>query len=137
MSGFLSYDLAKAFAFSRNDSLNFAYLKENAELLCIARAQRFLLEPRARELYASFYNKASLLVGLYPQYYRFLLGIVLDLEDLGMPGNVGEEICQYIRSKNLLAFDTSDIRRLEAVHLLGRGADLTEKEIVIKRTLKG
>ena len=83
------------------------------------------MEPRAQEFYQSFYSQAQSLLELYPQYYRFILGLVLDLEDLGLSGNVGRQICEQVRSDNLLAYDTSDIRRLEAIHLLGRRLDIT------------
>ena len=136
MTGFLTYDLAEGFALSRNKSLNFSFLKENGELLCIARSQGFLMEPKARDLYRDFYSKASHLVELYPQYYRFLLGIVVDLEDLGMAGNIGGEICHHIRAKNLLEFDTSDTRRLEALYLLSRVSPLNAKEVETKRSIE-
>ena len=119
MLNFLSYDLVRAFANGRNNKVDFSFLKENGELLCIARSQGFLMEPRAQEFYQGFYSQAQSLLELYPQYYRFILGLVLDLEDLGLSGNVGRQICEQVRSDNLLAYDTSDIRRLEAIHLLG------------------
>jgi len=98
-------------------------------LLSIARCQNYILEPRALELYTNLYTSALNFVELYPQYYRFILGIVLDLEDMGMKGKVGEEICQYIKRQNLLAFDTSDLRRLEVIHLLNRRTNLSKSEL--------
>ena len=93
------------------------------------------MEPRAQEFYQSFYSQAQSLLELYPQYYRFILGLVLDLEDLGLSGNVGRQICEQVRSDNLLAYDTSDIRRLEAIHLLGRRLDITAKEMEVRQRL--
>lgn len=136
MTGFLSYDLAQAFALKRNTTIDFPFLKENGELLSIARAQGFLIEPRVTELYKTFYKTATRFVQLYPQYYRFILGMVIDLEDLGMEGNVGREICTIIRENNFLMFDTSDLRRLEALHLLGRGLALTQAETNAQDALK-
>ena len=136
MIGFLSYDLAEAFALGRNKEINFPFLKENGELLSISHAHGLMMEPRVQELYKPVYSMAANLVELYPQYYRFLLGIVLDLEDLGMAGTVGEEICQSVRRDNLLAFDTSDIRRLEAMHLLNRRLPLKNEEIEAKQALE-
>ena len=135
MLNFLSYDLVRAFANGRNNKVDFSFLKENGELLCIARSQGFLMEPRAQEFYQSFYSQAQSLLELYPQYYRFILGLVLDLEDLGLSGNVGRQICEQVRSDNLLAYDTSDIRRLEAIHLLGRRLDITAQEMEVRRGL--
>ena len=135
MLNFLSYDLVRAFANGRNNKVDFSFLKENGELLCIARSQGFLMEPRAQEFYQGFYSQAQSLLELYPQYYRFILGLVLDLEDLGLSGNVGRQICEQVRSDNLLAYDTSDIRRLEAIHLLGRRLDITAQEMEVRSGL--
>lgn len=136
MTHFLSYDLVSVFARNRNSIINFPFLKENGELLCIARAQGFLIEPRALNFYKEFYSKSNHLMELYPQYYRFLLGMVLDLEDLGMTGNMGKKIAYTVRSKKLVDFDTSDVRRLEALYLLNRVSKLTEEETIIKQGIE-
>ena len=40
--------------------------------------------------YEPFYAAARDRLRFFPQYYRFLLSMVLDLEDLGIPGDEGQ-----------------------------------------------
>ena len=56
----------------------------------------------------------------FPQYYRFLLSIALDLEDLGMPGDVGEVACAWAAKEGLAEAELSDLQRGEARRLLAR-----------------
>jgi len=117
---FLSTDTISSFAVKRNDKLSFAYLKENGELLSIAASSGLLLEPAALEHYRSFYANALKTCKFFPQYFRFILGIVLDLEDLGYQGNTGKQICDFVVSQGYLDFETTDLRRLEILTLLAR-----------------
>jgi len=117
---FLSIDTVRTFAINRNSELTFAYLKENGELLSIAASSNLLLEPAARELYRKFYDSAFQTCELLPQYFRFILAIVMDLEDLGYVGNVGKRICEYVVKQDYLDYETSDTRRLEILTLLAR-----------------
>ncbi len=117
---FLSTDTVSSFAVKRNDGLSFAYLKENGELLSIAASSGLLLEPAALVHYHSFYDNALKTCEFFPQYFRFILAIVMDLEDLGYHGNVGEQICDFVASQRYLDYETSDTRRLEILTLLAR-----------------
>ncbi len=117
---FLSTDTVSSFAVKRNNKLSFAYLKENGELLSIAASSGLLLEPAALEHYRSFYGNALKTCEFFPQYFRFILAIVMDLEDLGYQGNTGEQICDYVVSQGFLNYETSDTRRLEILTLLAR-----------------
>ncbi|PHS41495.1 MAG: hypothetical protein COA91_01585 [Robiginitomaculum sp.] len=117
---FLSTDTISSFAVKRNDKTSFAYLKENGELLSIAASSGLLLEPAALEHYRSFYATALETCKFFPQYFRFILSIILDLEDLGYPGNTGTHICDFVRSQGYLDFETTDLRRLEILILLAR-----------------
>lgn len=115
---FLSYDIVEAFALKRNPEFSFPFLKENGELLGIAVDAGFLVEPRGLELYRNFYDNALKLTQSYPQYYRFTLGMVVDLEKAGMRGQVSRDLANYVMEEELVLFDTSDTRRLEALTLL-------------------
>ena len=123
---FLNFDTVEAFAVKRNPSLSFPFLKENGELLSIALNAGLLVEPRALELYRDIYNNAFKVVDCYPQYYRFILGMILDLESCGMDGNQGRKIADYVKAQKLLEYDTSDVRRLETLHLLSTHSDISD-----------
>ena len=128
---YLSFDTVEAFAVKRNPDMSFPFLKENGELLSIALNLGFLIDPRAVNLYRDFYENAYTLISCYPQYYRFILPMVLDLEAAGMAGEQGRKITEFVRQKDLLSFDTSDVRRLEAISILKRTTSLLEDENAI------
>lgn len=132
---FLTEDTVHAFAKARHDRLGFPFLKENGELLSLANSSNMLVEPRALDHYKDFYAQATLFNEHYPQYFRFTLRICLDLEDLGVSGNAGAILCQYVRDNSLIDFDTSDTRRLETLNLLARRLTLNEAEIEHKSRL--
>jgi hypothetical protein len=125
---FLSKDIVEAFASKRNNALNFPFLKENGELLSIACTSGMLLEPSALKLYASFYDRSLNICETYPSYFRFVLRLILDLEDLGMNGARAGEIATFVREYDFLHYETSDVRRLEILYLLERGLGLTAEE---------
>jgi len=129
---FLSKDTAEAFAKSRNKNLSFPFLKENGELISIAATSGMLMEPIAREFYKPIYFSSSNICEAYPQYFRFILRLILDLEDMGMGGQFGLQICQYVRREGYLLFETSDTRRLEILTLLSRRLKLNEVELKVK-----
>jgi len=120
----ITYDQVKPFALSRHKGLSFPYLKENGELLSIAANSGLIFEPRALELYKVFYDTSFEILSLYPQFFRFIFAMTLDLEALGMVGDKSAEISDYIISNDLISFETSDVRRLEILHLLDRGGDM-------------
>lgn len=116
----LSHDFVKAFADTRHPGLSFPYLKENGELLSIAASSNIKMAPESLDLYTDFYENILSLIDLYPPFFRFFLAIALDLEALGMPGNKGEILSDYVLKKDLYAQETSDTRRLEILNLLAR-----------------
>ncbi len=116
----LSYDCVKAFAVTRHEGLSFSFLKENGELLSIALSCGLSVNDQTLELYCELYEKIDKLCALYRPFFRFFLAIALDLEDLGMPGNKGEKLIDYVHKSDLYAYDTSDTRRLEIINLLNR-----------------
>ena len=96
------------------------WLKENAELLGVLAATSEPLAADALAPYADFYDGIEEKIGFYPQYYRFFLSICLDLEDLGMPGNKAEALCNWVASTGLAQSELSDLQRAEARRLLAR-----------------
>lgn len=116
----ISYDCVKAFAVTRHEGLSFSFLKENGELLSIVLSCGLTVSDQTLELYSELYDKIDKLCELYRPFFRFFLAIVLDLEDLGMPGNKGERLIDYVLKSDLYTYDTSDTRRLEIINLLNR-----------------
>lgn len=116
----LSHDYVQTFAQTRNKDLNFSFLKENGELLMIAQSSGLKLEPRSLELYQELYDNVLTLCELYPPFFRFFLAIILDLEALGMVGDKGEVLSDYVIKHDLYEHETSDTRRWEIINLLAR-----------------
>ena len=96
------------------------WLKENAEILNILEATGTRPGDAALETYASFYANVEKRMRFFPQYYRFFLGIVLDLEDLGMPGDQGERLVSWACEQDLPQAELSDLQRMEATRLFAR-----------------
>ena len=132
---FLTYDIIEAFAVKRNPTLSFPYFKENGELLSITVNSGFLLDPRAVALYDDFYTSALKLAKCYPQYFRFIIGIVIDLEKGGMQGNESEKITQYILDEGLVLFDMCETRKLETLSMLQEVAPLNPQFIGIHNNI--
>ena len=128
---FVTKNIFNAFAIHRNNELSFSFLKENGELLSIIASRGMLVENGAIQSYKKFYDNSHAIVEFFPQYYRFILAMVLDLEDLGMKGSNGLEICNFVQSQNLIDFDTSDTRRLECFTLLERRIEIEASDPVL------
>lgn len=112
--------LLENFALNRRTSGDVYWLKENAEILNILRNSGAGLLPDALEVYAPFYDTLEDRLRFFPQYYRFLLSICLDLEDLGMKGDTGARLCQRVAGSDYAAAELSDLQRAETRHLLAR-----------------
>ncbi|MBE9635453.1 DUF6902 family protein [Salipiger mangrovisoli] len=116
--------LVTCFARHRRSEEDVFWLKENAELLNILECTRASggggIGTQALQPHAGFYATAEARLGFFPQYYRFLLSMVLDLEDLGMAGDTGLRMAQSIRDADLPAAELSDLQRMEARRLLAR-----------------
>lgn len=78
------------------------------------------LEAGALDPHEGFYAQVEKRLGFFPQYYRFLLSICLDLEDLGMPGNKAEALCHWVAREGLADAELSDLQRAEARRLMQR-----------------
>ncbi|MGR3482624.1 DUF6902 family protein [Salipiger marinus] len=96
------------------------WLKENAELLNILECTDARLDPGALEAHQAFYDSAAERLAFFPQYYRFLLSITLDLEDLGLPGDQGLRLAEAAARSDLAGAELSDLQRMEACRLLAR-----------------
>ena len=116
----LPLECVKAFAVLRHKGLSLPFLKENGELLSIALSCGLTLSSESLELYEELYEKIDKLCELYQPFFRYFLALALDLEDLGMSGHKGEVLIDYVFKHDLYAYDTSDTRRLEIIHLLSR-----------------
>ncbi len=112
--------LIASFAQHRRFGDDVFWLKENAELLNILECTGARLEDQALAPHQEFYNNIEKRLGFFPQYYRFLLSICLDLEDLGLAGNKAEALARWIAKEKLADAELSDLQRLEARRLMQR-----------------
>lgn len=116
--------LINSFAGHRRFGDDVFWLKENAELLNILESTNAGLEPEALDPFDGFYERIEKRLSFFPQYYRFLLSICLDLEDLGMPGQKGEALVHWAGQQGLAQAELSDLQRAEARRILiRRGVD--------------
>ncbi|MEO0936810.1 MAG: hypothetical protein AAFY38_01505 [Pseudomonadota bacterium] len=96
------------------------WLKENAELLNILECTGARPDAVDLETYGQVYAALPERLSFFPQYYRFLLSICLDLEDLGLPGSQGEALAAWVAGQGLAEAELSDLQRAEAQRLLAR-----------------
>lgn len=116
--------LIASFAQNRRLQDDVFWLKENAELLNILECTGARLDEDALSPLRGFYDQLESRLGFFPQYYRFLLSICLDLEDLGLDGSKSEALVRWVAREGLAAAELSDLQRLEARRLmLRRGID--------------
>ena len=113
-------DLIASFAQSRRFGDDVFWLKENAELLNILECSGARLDTDALAPHQGFYAQVEKRLGFFPQYYRFLLSICLDLEDLGMAGTKGEALAHWVACEGLADAELSDLQRYEARRLMMR-----------------
>lgn len=125
-------DHATLFATNRRAEEDVFWLKENAEFLNIVQATN---QPARATLsvYESIYEEIDRKLGHYPQYYRFLLSICLDLEDIGMQGNKGIALCDWVLRQGLPGAEMSDLQRAEAHRLISRRHDLVMDPSLLDR----
>jgi Domain of unknown function (DUF6902) len=139
--------LIAAFSQGRRDQKDVFWLKENAELLNILectgalRGAPLLLNESALAPLRAFYAGATRHLCFFRQYYRFILSICMDLEDLGLVGDgagqgrphsggqagmsqmgqrMSEALAQWVLQQDLAAHELSDLQRAEACRLLAR-----------------
>src|SRR5690606_18363133 len=110
--------LLRCFAHHRRFGDDVFWLKENAELLNILECSGGTPGRDALETHEGFYRNIEKRLSFFPQYYRFLLSICLDLEDLGMAGNKGEALVNWAADQGLARCEISDLQRLEARRIM-------------------
>lgn len=115
-----AHELISNFATQRRGPGDVFWLKENAELLNILECSGTVLGDNALEPLGKFYQTLPDRLSFFPQYYRFLLSICLDLEDLGLGGDLGEILCNWVAEQGLADAELSDLQRGEARRLLAR-----------------
>ncbi|MGY9047640.1 MAG: DUF6902 family protein [Rhodobacterales bacterium] len=112
--------LLASFAQDRRTGDDVFWLKENAEVLNILESTGTQVSPNALSAHQGFYNAVERRLSFFPQYYRFLLSITLDLEDLGMPGDKGAQLVDWAVAQGLAQAELSDLQRMEARRLMAR-----------------
>ena len=131
--------LISALSSHRHSREDVYWLKENAELLnvleCTGEAKCTKgtgagdlselgteLCPDALAPLRTFYKDADRHLCFFRQYYRFILSICMDLEDLGLAGTPGrgEDLAHWVMQQDLPGHELSDLQRAEARHLLAR-----------------
>ena len=112
--------LLQSFAQHRRATDDVFWLKENAEALNILATCGAALPTQGLDAYAAFYETLEERMRFFPQYYRFLLSICLDLEDLGMPGNTGQQLCDQVFKEGYVESELSDLQRAETGRLIAR-----------------
>ncbi|PVA12034.1 hypothetical protein DC366_00520 [Pelagivirga sediminicola] len=112
--------LLKTFAQGRRTQEDVFWLKENAEMLNILESTDAELAPGALDVYAAFHDDIEQRMEFFPQYYRFLLSLCLDLEDLGLPGSKGAALSAWVAQQGLAEAELSDLQRAEARRLCAR-----------------
>ncbi|MEM8655093.1 MAG: hypothetical protein AAGF36_10145 [Pseudomonadota bacterium] len=112
--------LIALFATQRRLQDDVFWLKENAELLSILASTGTAASVGALSPHGEFYAGLAERLRFFPQYYRFILSIGLDLEDLGLPGEQMEGLCHWVAQHGLPDAELSDLQRAEARRLLAR-----------------
>jgi len=130
--------LMRCFAQHRRFGDDVFWLKENAELLNILEVTGAKPGQEALAAQGGFYRNVEKRLGFFPQYYRFLLSICLDLEDLGIGGTKGEALVNWVADQGLAESELSDLQRGEARRLmLRRGRDPLPNDTGLEDRLRG
>ena len=112
--------LLATFAQHRRAEDDVFWLKENAEILNVLEVTGAAPGAEALSALGVFYETVESRLAFFPQYYRFILSMALDLEDLGLPGTKGEALCHQARKAGYAEAELSDLQRMEARRLMAR-----------------
>ena len=110
--------LLSAFVDRRRAGDDVYWLKENAELLRLLVVTDTAVDCDALAHYETFHSTCASRLQFFPQYYRFILSIIRDLELLGYGQRLFERLADHVRQQNLMSGELSDLQRLEADWLL-------------------
>lgn len=124
-----NFGLEKIFSTLRNHPQDVMWLKENSEILGILNCSNLSSEFIDLDSYLPFYEGSKRHLNFFRQYYRFILSICLDLEDLGMPGSHGVELAEWIVRSQSPDAELSDLQRAEVRHLLARRGVEVKKNV--------
>ena len=125
--------LTALFATQRRIEDDVFWLKENAEWLGILASSDVALPEGALAPFEAFYTHISQRLQFFPQYYRFFLSLCLDLEDLGLAGDTGRALCDWVADAGLVEAELSDLQRAEAGRLLARrGVGVADPALVAR-----
>lgn len=112
--------LIESFGSCRKDRLDVLWMKENAELLNVFETCGCKMGESELDPLVPFYEGSLRHLNFFRQYYRFILSISLDLEDLGLPGDRGEVMAQWVAQQDVIGSELSDLQRAEGRRLLAR-----------------
>ncbi|MCC0064749.1 MAG: hypothetical protein H6895_11780, partial [Defluviimonas sp.] len=112
--------LIACFATQRRADGDVFWFKENGELLNILETAAIEVPEGALDLYRPFYETLERRAEFFPQYYRFLLSIALDLEDLGLAGDRAGRLVAWLAQEGAAGAELSDLHRAEARRLMAR-----------------
>ncbi|MEM6589502.1 MAG: hypothetical protein AAF641_13730 [Pseudomonadota bacterium] len=118
--------IMQRFAETRRGPDDVFWLKENAEILGVFEATGLGADGQGLSVYQAFYEDLEARAGFFPQYYRFFLSLALDLEDLGLCGDMGERMAHWVAEAGFVEAELSDLQRAEARRLCARrGVDVS------------
>ena len=130
--------LLTSFATQRRFGDDVFWLKENAEVLNVFECAGARMGADALSVHGLFYEDIEQRMEFFPQYYRFLLSMCLDLEDLGVPGRKGDRLTEWVVGQGLVQAEMSDLQRAEARRLcLRRGIDPLSGDTGLDDRLRG
>lgn len=118
--------ILNTFAVGRCEPNDVYWLKENAEILNLLVCSGATLPDSDLACYSSFYTALPERIAFFPQYYRFFLSMALNLEVLGMKGNVAARLCDFAHREGLAGSELSDLQRAETRALLSQRGIQTE-----------
>ena len=116
----------------RNDAF---WMKENAEILQILAATGKSVGAEALDTYVPFALGLAEELRFFPQYYRMLLSMALDLDALGLPDLRVEHLAEAVRAMRLIDGELNDMLRAEALLLLRRAGDDTAVDPLLEERL--
>lgn len=112
--------LASCFGLHRRKGDDVYWLKENAELLNIVETTEDYPDPTVFNPLAKFYDTIEDRMEFFPQYYRFFLSMITDLEDMGFGEGKAERLGHWANAQMMPQGEMSDLQRLEARRLMKR-----------------
>lgn len=127
--------LVEMFALRRRGRHDPFWLKENAELAQILAACRIDVPEAALQPLLDQLGQVRDELCFFPQYYRLMLSLALDLQALGVAGLPVAWMADFVREKALIGGELSDMHRAEALLLLRRAGVADARDDDLDRRL--